>query len=50
MIDENYEPKLLEFTFSPDCERVTKTYPEFMNDTFDCLFLNKETDKIDRII
>jgi len=35
MIDEDdFEPKLLEFTFSPDCIRACKFYPSFYNEIF----------------
>lgn len=39
MITDDFEPKLLEFTFSPDCKRACKFNPDFFNEVFDCLFL-----------
>jgi tubulin--tyrosine ligase-like protein 12 len=50
MLDEDYQPKLLELTFSPDCERILKTYPTFLNEAFECLFLHRDCERIDRIL
>ena len=48
MIDEaTMEPKLLEFTFSPDCERACKFYPTFYNDLFEVLFLEKDNANVE---
>ena len=48
MIDEKtMEPKLLEFTFGPDCNRACKFYPTFYNDLFEVLFLNRENQNIE---
>ena len=45
MIDLNdFEPKMLEMTFSPDCDRACKYDPSFYNDVFGLLFLNKNED------
>lgn len=38
MIDTNFQPKLLEMTFSPDCTRACKFTPTFYNDIFETLF------------
>lgn len=46
----NFQPKLLEMTFSPDCNRACKFYPTFYNDIFECLYFGKENDNIERII
>lgn len=40
MINDAYEPKILEVTFSPDCERACKFNPDFFNEVFGCLFFN----------
>jgi tubulin--tyrosine ligase-like protein 12 len=40
MVNEDFEPKILEVTFSPDCKRACKFNPDFFNEVFDCLFLN----------
>ncbi|XP_012276050.1 tubulin--tyrosine ligase-like protein 12 [Orussus abietinus] len=39
--EEGMEPVLLEFNFSPDCKRACEYYPNFYNDIFKCLFLDK---------
>jgi tubulin--tyrosine ligase-like protein 12 len=46
----DYQPKLLEMTFSPDCNRACKYHPTFYNDIFECLFFGKENDNIERVI
>lgn len=40
MINDKYEPKILEVTFSPDCGRACKFNPNFFNEVFGCLFFN----------
>lgn len=51
MIDKrNYQPKLLEMTFSPDCGRACKYHPSFYDDLFACLFLHKDDTNVERII
>ena len=40
MITDQYEPKILEVTFSPDCKRACRFNPEFFNEVFGCLFFN----------
>ena len=48
--DDKLQPKLLEMTFAPDCDRACKYHPEFFNDIFKCLFLNKDDCNMDRIL
>ncbi|KAL3685815.1 hypothetical protein R1sor_003837 [Riccia sorocarpa] len=56
MLDDNFEPKLLEVTYCPDCARACKydvrkvvgdggvmRGKDFVNSVFGCLFLNEET-------
>lgn len=40
MIDENLNPIILEFNYSPDCTRACKYTPSFFMDIFNTLFLN----------
>lgn len=48
MIDEDdFEPKLLEFTFSPDCIRACKFYSTFYNEIFEALFVGKYSENIE---
>jgi len=42
MISDDYEPKILECTFQPDCKRACQFHPDFFNEVFGCLFLNEE--------
>jgi len=42
MVTSDFEAKILEATFSPDCKRACKFNPEFFNEVFGCLFLNEE--------
>jgi tubulin--tyrosine ligase-like protein 12 len=48
MLDENLQPYVLEFNFSPDCTRACKFTPEFFDDIFSTLFLN-ETSGVTKI-
>ena len=41
MITDDFNVKVLEFTYSPDCERACKFYPSFYDDIFNCLFNNE---------
>lgn len=43
MIDENLEPRIIEINFQPDCTRACKFVPEFYNDLFSTLFLDKDS-------
>lgn len=36
-------PQILEINFTPDCKRACEYYPDFYNDVFGLLFLNKES-------
>lgn len=50
MIDaEKFQPKLLELTFSPDCERACKYHPTFYNDMFHLLFLNQDNENYESL-
>ena len=40
MITDDFQPKILEVTFSPDCGRACKFNPNFFNEVFGCLFMN----------
>jgi tubulin--tyrosine ligase-like protein 12 len=40
MITDDYQPKILEVTFSPDCGRACKFNPQFFNEVFGCLYFN----------
>lgn len=46
MITDDFDPKILEFTFSPDCKRACVFNPDFFNDLFGCLFLNEQKNLI----
>jgi tubulin--tyrosine ligase-like protein 12 len=43
MIDSSLNPKILEINYSPDCTRACQFIPEFFNDIFSTLFLNKSS-------
>lgn len=38
------EPRILEINWTPDCQRACLYYPDFYNDIFRLLFLNKKSD------
>jgi tubulin--tyrosine ligase-like protein 12 len=40
MITDDFQPKILEVTFSPDSGRACKFNPNFFNEVFGCLFMN----------
>ena len=51
MIDaETMEPKLLEITFAPDCNRACQYYPSFFNEVLETMFLNIPGENMERII
>jgi tubulin--tyrosine ligase-like protein 12 len=41
MITADFQPKILECTFSPDCKRACKFNPDFFNNVFGTLFFNE---------
>ena len=41
MLEEDLKPKILEFTYSPDCQRACETNPNFFNQIFNALFYDK---------
>jgi len=49
MITEEFEPRILEITFQPDCHRACEFNPDFFNEVFQCLFLN-ESKRMRRIV
>jgi len=46
MVTEDFEAKILEVTFSPDCIRACKFNPDFFNEVFGCLFFNEKKNMI----
>ncbi|XP_041969397.1 tubulin--tyrosine ligase-like protein 12 [Aricia agestis] len=40
--EKSIQPSLLELNWMPDCQRACQYYPDFYNDIFSVLFLNKE--------
>ena len=40
MVTDDFKPKILEATFSPDCKRACRFNPNFFNEVFGCLFFN----------
>ncbi|XP_015110656.1 tubulin--tyrosine ligase-like protein 12 [Diachasma alloeum] len=46
--DNDMQPVLLEFNFSPDNKRACEYYPEFYNDIFKCLFLGDDNPNVFR--
>ncbi|XP_013135761.1 PREDICTED: tubulin--tyrosine ligase-like protein 12 [Papilio polytes] len=44
------EPKLLEINWMPDCQRACVYYPDFYNDIFSVLFLDKEVETCTKIL
>ncbi len=51
MINEEFNVKVLECTFSPDCKRGVEFNGEFFNDIFRCLFTEaKEYPGVERLL
>lgn len=44
------QPKLLEVNWMPDCRRACEYYPDFYNDIFSVMFLNKESETCKKIL
>ncbi|KAL3285742.1 hypothetical protein HHI36_000269 [Cryptolaemus montrouzieri] len=44
--NRNIIPKILEINWTPDCKRACEYYPEFFNDIFELLFLDKSCNNI----
>lgn len=44
--EDRVQPKLLEVNWIPDCKRACDYYPEFFNDIFKLLFLDKMNDEV----
>ena len=42
MIDQDWNPQILEINFSPDTQRACNYDPNYYNNVFAALFLNKE--------
>ncbi|XP_044746437.1 tubulin--tyrosine ligase-like protein 12 [Coccinella septempunctata] len=49
--DKNFkmQPKILEINWTPDCKRACEYYPDFFNDIFQLLFLDRESPNIKEI-
>ena len=43
MIDDQFEPHIIEINYQPDCTRACKFIPEFYNDIFSTLFFEKDS-------
>ncbi|VVC90566.1 unnamed protein product [Leptidea sinapis] len=47
---KSIQPKLLEVNWMPDCKRAAEYYPDFYNDVFSVLFLDKDVDSCTKIM
>ncbi|XP_053613850.1 tubulin--tyrosine ligase-like protein 12 [Plodia interpunctella] len=48
--DMQIQPQLLEINWMPDCRRACEYYPNFYNDIFSVMFLNKDVDTCTKIL
>ncbi|XP_047536962.1 tubulin--tyrosine ligase-like protein 12 [Vanessa atalanta] len=48
--DKFIQPKLLEVNWMPDCRRACEYYPDFYNDIFSVMFLDKEVNTCTKIL
>lgn len=46
---DTFTPKLLEMTFSPDCNRACKYHPSFYNDILNCLYFDQNPEDCNMI-
>lgn len=46
---DTFTPKLLEMTFSPDCNRACKYHPSFYNDILNCLYFDQNPEECNMI-
>lgn len=44
------QPKLLEMNWMPDCQRACEYYPQFYNDIFSVMFLDKEVETCTKVL
>lgn len=48
--EKGVQPKLLEINWMPDCQRACVYYPDFYNDIFSTMFLNKTAETCKKLI
>ncbi|XP_054262402.1 tubulin--tyrosine ligase-like protein 12 [Macrosteles quadrilineatus] len=48
--DQQFQPKILEINWTPDCQRACEYYPDFYNDIFELLFLDEEKDVFHKVV